>query len=113
MVILKRVRIMPVGRIVALVILVLHAAGCVSARPVALLDGTHGWAIRCPHSRHNLAACMDEAAMICSGRYDMVTSHDDQFGGLLARAEDGAMFVEGMRRTLVVSCQYDEPTALE
>lgn len=46
--------------------------------------------------------------MICSGRYDMVTSRDPQFGGLLARADDGATFVQGMRRTLVVSCLHDE-----
>jgi len=97
------------GRITAVVILALSAAGCVTARPVALLDGTHGWAIRCPHASHDLAACMDEASMICSGRYDMVTAPDPQRSLLLARADDGATFVQGMRRTLVVSCQHDEP----
>ena len=46
--------------------------------------------------------------MICSGRYDTVTAADPQPGMLLARADDGATFVQGMRRTLVVSCQHDE-----
>jgi hypothetical protein len=100
---------MSFARLVAVGILALPAAGCVTARPVALLDGTHGWAIRCPHASPDLAACMDEASMICSGRYDTVTSPDSQIGIPLARADDGALFVQGMRRTLVVSCQHDEP----
>jgi hypothetical protein len=99
---------MPFGRIAAIVFLALPATACVTARPVALLDGTHGWAIRCPHASRDLAACMDEASMICSGRYDTVTAADPQPGMLLARADDGATFVQGMRRTLVVSCQHDE-----
>ena len=100
---------MAFGRIAAIVLLALPAAACVTARPVALLDGTHGWAIHCPHASRDLAACMDEASMICSGRYDMVTDRDPQPGVLLARADDGATFVQGMRRTLVVSCQHDDP----
>jgi|HubBroStandDraft_4_1064222.scaffolds.fasta_scaffold10787_7 hypothetical protein len=103
---------MSFGRIAIVVILALSGAGCVTARPVALVDGTHGWAIRCPHASRDLAACMDEASMICSGRYAMVTSRDSQLGDLLARADDGAMFVQGMRRTLVVSCQHDDDAGM-
>lgn len=100
------------GRILVLLVIAL-SAGCVTARPVALLDGTHGWAIRCPHAAPNLEACMDEASMICSGRYQMLTNAGSEDGTLLAMADDGAVFVQGMRRTLVVSCQHDEPTEVE
>jgi len=46
-------------------------AGCISARPIALADGTHGWAIHCPSAAHHIGGCMNEAAMICSGRYQV------------------------------------------
>jgi len=104
--------------------------GCISARPIELADGTHGWAIHCPSAAHHIGGCMNEAAMICSGRYQVF----DRAGDVLMDAdanrasgtawvdsawmdgEEPAVTVDAQRpsvladerhATLIVGCQHE------
>jgi hypothetical protein len=79
-------------------------SGCVTERPVSLPDGTEGWAIRCPGAARDISDCMNEAAKLCGGKYTMVNGESNSAGGAVVPAGNGAVFVQGVHRTLVVSC---------
>ena len=82
----------------------LALSGCVTSRPVALPDGRQGFAIRCPGAARDIGDCMNEAARICGGKYQVVTRDGLVAGGVVAPVGNGAVFVQGVYRTLIVSC---------
>jgi hypothetical protein len=78
--------------------------GCVSERPIALPNGTDGWAIRCPGAPRNISDCLNEAAKICGGKYQILDRDGSVIGGAAVAAGNGAVFISGIGRTLIVSC---------
>jgi hypothetical protein len=84
--------------------LVLAIAGCVTSRPVALPDGTQGLAIRCHGAARDISDCMNEAARMCGGPYQMLDQDGGVVGGGVARVGNGAMYVSAVHRTLIVKC---------
>jgi hypothetical protein len=85
-------------------VMALLLTGCVSSRPVTLPDGTQGISIRCPGAARDIADCMNEAARICGGPYHVYGSDQTDVGGAMAPAGNGAVFVRGIHRTMIVSC---------
>lgn len=91
-------------------LIVLAAAllgGCafvVHATPVSLPDGTQGYAIHCNGAVRDVADCMNEAARICGGKYKIFGEDQNDTGGAMAPMGNGAVFVRGHHRTLLVTC---------
>jgi len=81
-------------------------SGCETARPIQLADGTHGWAIRCPDPERHIGGCIHEAAMICSGQFQIFGSDGDVIENTDLGAGNGLSFVDRVRRTMVVGCQH-------
>jgi hypothetical protein len=82
----------------------LLVAGCISSSTVALPDGHQGYTIRCPGAAHDIGDCMNEAAKICAGPYQIVTANGEAVGGAAIAAGNSAMFVSAIHRTLIVEC---------
>lgn len=83
---------------------ILTMGGCVTSRPVALPNGTQGLAIRCPGAARDISDCMNKAAEVCGGAYQMLDRDGGVVGGSAVRVGNGAMFVSGVHRTLIVRC---------
>jgi hypothetical protein len=82
-------------------------SGCVfvvGAKPVSLPDGTQGYAIRCNGAARDISDCMNEAARVCGGKYKIFGSDQNDVGGVSAPVGNGAIFVRGIQRTMLVSC---------
>lgn len=69
------------------------SAACVSERPVALPNGTQGYAIRCPGAARDISDCMNEAAKVCGGKYQIVDREGNVVGGAAAPVGNGAVYV--------------------
>src|SRR5882762_10091382 len=78
--------------------------GCVTSRPVALPDGRRGFAIKCPGAARDIGDCMNEAAKVCGGKYQVVTREGLVAGGVAVPVGNSAVFAQGVHRTLIVSC---------
>jgi hypothetical protein len=95
------------GRCVALLGALAAAAslcGCVTERPVALPNGTQGYAINCPGAARDIADCMNEAAKVCGGKYQILDRDGNVVGGAAFATGNGAVWAQGVHRTLIVSC---------
>jgi hypothetical protein len=77
---------------------------CVTEHSVALPNGTQGYAIRCPGTARDIGDCMNEAANICDGKYQILDRDGNVVGGAAAPVGNGAVWVQGVHRTLIVSC---------
>jgi hypothetical protein len=86
-------------------LVLLALGGCVTARPVALPNGTQGYAIRCPGGHRDIADCMNKAAEVCGGKYQVLNGDAMVAGGVVAPVGNGAVFVPAVHRSLIVSCQ--------
>lgn len=84
--------------------LALSLGACVTSRPVSLPDGSSGYSIRCDGHSHDIADCMNEAARLCAGPYQVV-GEDGETGGAVA-VPVGRTLVMGARRNrnLIVAC---------
>lgn len=91
-------------RTVAALLAVLSIAGCVTSRPVALPNGTQGVAINCPGAARDIADCMNEAAKVCGGKYQILDREGNVVGGAAVASGNGAVFVSGIKRTMIVKC---------
>lgn len=78
---------------------------CVTARPVALPNGTQGYAIQCPGAARDISDCMNKAAEVCGGKYSILDREGNVVGGAMTSWNNGAVFVQGIHRTLIVSCR--------
>jgi hypothetical protein len=56
--------------------------GCVTARPVALLNGTHGDAIECSGAARAISDCMNKVAEVCGGPYNILDCDGSVIGAL-------------------------------
>ena len=95
---------MTLTRLVSLAALLVLLSGCVTARLVALPNGTQGYAIRCPGAARDISDCMNEAAKVCGGKYQILDRDGNVVGGAAVATGNGAVWVQGVRRTLIVSC---------
>lgn len=93
-----------VTRTVAALLAVFSIAGCVTSRPVALPNGTQGVAINCPGAARDIADCMNEAAKVCGGKYQILDREGNVVGGAAIASGNGAVFVSGIKRTMIVKC---------
>lgn len=80
-------------------------SACVTARPVALPNGTQGYAIECPGAARDISDCMNKAAQVCGGAYNVLDREGNVVGGAVTSWNNGAVFVQGIHRTLIVSCR--------
>jgi hypothetical protein len=78
--------------------------GCVTARPVALPNGTQGYAIQCPGTARDISDCMNKAAQVCGGPYNILDREGHPTGAVATTWGNGAFFVQGVHRTMIVSC---------
>jgi hypothetical protein len=92
-------------RVLACAAIAALLSGCVTSRPVALPNGTQGYAIRCPGAARDIADCMNKAAEVCGGKYQVVDRDGNVAGGAIVPIGNGAVFAQGVHRTLIVSCQ--------
>jgi hypothetical protein len=95
----------PRALLFALAVSAASLAGCVTARPVALPNGTQGYAIRCPGAARDIADCMNKAAEVCGGKYEILDREGNVVGGAAIASGNSAVFVQGIHRTMIVSCQ--------
>lgn len=77
-------------------------AGCVPVpRPVSLPDGSTGYSVRC---HRDIGNCMNEAAQVCGGKYQILDRDGDVIGSAVMPAGNGAIVARGIRKTLIVRC---------
>jgi hypothetical protein len=48
---------------------------------------------------------MNKAAEVCGGKYQVVDRDGNVAGGAIVPIGNGAVFAQGVHRTLIVSCQ--------
>jgi hypothetical protein len=77
---------------------------CATAAPVALPNGTKGYSIDCSGGGFSIADCMNKAAEVCKGSYQIVGQDSASTGGVVMPAGNGGVFIAGMQRTMIVSC---------
>src|SRR5580658_4503531 len=95
---------MPLAKLACYVALVALISGCVTERPVALPNGTQGYAIRCPGAARDISDCMNEAAKVCGGKYQILDREGNVVGGAAVASGNGAVFVSAIKRTMIVKC---------
>lgn len=86
-----------------LVLLVL--AGCVSDRPITLPNGAKGYAISCPGTRRDIGDCMNRAAEVCGGPYDVVTQDGSTIPVNVSQIGNTAVIGTAVKRTMIVQCK--------
>jgi hypothetical protein len=84
---------------------ILLLMGCVTSRPVSLPNGTKGIAVNCPGMARDIADCMNEAAKVCGGKYEILTREGLVAGGATTQVGNSALYVQGVKRTLIVHCE--------
>jgi len=94
---------------IAISILVLLIAGCTAppvrsrVEPVALPDGTQGFAVHC---HRGIARCMNAAAEVCAGPYHVLDSEGRTSGTVAVPMANGVIAVNASRHTLIVECAH-------
>lgn len=84
--------------------LVLTLAGCATATPVALPDGSKGYSIDCGGTGFTISDCMNKAAEVCAGPYTVLGSNSESTAGMLMPVGNSLMYMQGINRTMVVAC---------
>jgi hypothetical protein len=87
----------------AICALVLTLSGCVTSRPVMLPNGIQALAISCPGAARDVADCMNKAAQVCGGPYQMLDRDGDVVGGAMAPVGSAA-YMGAVHRTLIIKC---------
>jgi hypothetical protein len=88
--------------VLALAVSAASLAGCATARPVALPNRTQGYANRCPGAARDIADCMNKAAEVCGGEYEILDREGNVVGGAAIASGSSAVFVQGIHRTMIV-----------
>ena len=87
-----------------LVVGLLMLGGCVSAEAMKLPDGRTGYVIECNGGLQSMAACMNKAAEVCAGPYEVLNR--DQSTAPVATFSNGTgSIVPAKFRTLEVACK--------
>jgi hypothetical protein len=84
--------------------LILTLSGCVTSRPVMLPNGTQGLAISCPGAARDVADCMNKAAHVCGGPYQMLDRDGGVVAGAMVPVGSGAVYMGAVHRTLIIKC---------
>lgn len=85
--------------------LLLLLAGCVTVKPVRLPDGTQGYSLNCRPGQHEWASCMNKAAELCHGPYQIVSQNSQTSGGAyIQNGQYGGTYVQGTQNELIVAC---------
>lgn len=71
---------------------------------MALPDGSKGYSIDCSGGAYTIADCMNKAAEVCAGAYQIMGQDSASTGGVLMPMGNGAVFVSGLQRSMIVSC---------
>jgi hypothetical protein len=95
--------------IVAVSAALLSLTACVTAKTTHLPNGNTGYAIHCNGAMHDIADCMDKAAEICGGPYQIFTSTGEVVSSTAVATGTSpytsvATSVNGIQRTLIVEC---------
>lgn len=83
---------------------VLMLAACVP-KPIILPDGRQGYSIDCSGLCCDIGDCMNKAAKVCGGPYRVLESNGESTGGAVVPVGNGAVFMQGIHRTMIVSCE--------
>lgn len=87
----------------AILAVVLALGGCVTADSVNLPNGTKGYSIDCG-GPFTVADCMNKAAALCQGPYQIVGQENSNGGAMLMPVGTGAVLVPSESRIMIVSC---------
>jgi hypothetical protein len=92
----------------------LSLTACVTAKTTHMPSGKTGYAIHCNGAMHDISDCMDKAAEVCGGPYQIFTSTGEvvastAFATGVSPNTAVATSVNGIHRTLIVEC--GAPTA--
>jgi hypothetical protein len=90
---------------IRIVLMALAICGCQSApRQVTLPDGKLGHVVDCSGTRSDQADCMNAAAALCGGPYEVVSQNESTVGAVqVAPSVVGA----AIRRSMIVTCGRD------
>lgn len=88
--------------ILVVVLLVASVTAFFKSRQVVLPNGTQGYAINCPGTARDISDCMNKAAEICGAKYQILDRDGHVAGGVAVPIGSG---VQGIQRTMIVSCQ--------
>lgn len=76
--------------------------GCVSTpKPVALPSGESGYAVSCNGTRSDISDCMNKAAEICGGTYEVVNQDSSTTGAVHV---GNGVYGAAIKRKLVFYC---------
>lgn len=81
-------------------------AACVTQKPVSLPNGSQGYAIDCSRGNKGISACMNRAAELCGGRYEIVMQESGSNGGVANTFGNSSVITNAVTRTLVVQCVH-------
>lgn len=82
----------------------LALASCVSVEPYKTPDGRTAYLIECNGAIQSIAACMNRAAELCGGPYDLLNRQEG--GTLYGSVDDGDGVIGTTKdRTIEVACK--------
>jgi hypothetical protein len=84
--------------------MLLPLAGCISASPTILPDGTRGYAIRCNGTARDIQDCYMRAGEMCPGGYDVVNAASESRPFVVA-SPSGLIGGAGQNRSILVGCR--------
>jgi hypothetical protein len=91
-------------RPVAVLLLALPLAACVTARPLTLPDGSHGVAIRCNGAALDISSCYEQAGKSCPNGYDVMGANQESTPVLFA-SQYSLVAGRAAHRSLMVRCK--------
>lgn len=91
-------------KIITMGLLACVMSGCVTFKPVSLPSGRQGFAIDCSGGEHNISDCMNKAAEVCHGPYQMLNQDGSIAAAGIVPVGRGGMIVAMQRRVLIVDC---------
>ena len=91
--------------ILVVVLLAGFVTAYVKTKPVVLPNGTQGYAINCPGTARDISDCMNKAAEICGGKYQILDRDGNVAGSPAIPRGRGAVWGQSVHRTLIASCQ--------
>lgn len=86
------------------ILIVLLLGGCVTSKPVSLPDGQVGHIISCDGGVQDISACMNKAAELCGGAYNVISQDQYMIGTTSVVYGNTATATGAIERKLVVAC---------
>lgn len=92
-------------RILVLISLLLAGCSVTPAKTVRLPDGSQGYSIDCAFMG-DWASCMNKAAQICKGRYEIISQGGSSNGGVAVAAGPTTVSATSQVQEMIVRCQH-------